>query len=174
MQHGVSSFGRKMFLFSLVYRFFSLCTADIHAVFRAIHAGMSNFQAFLCTVLPKQKHPQPERRRCAEHYMQAVPRIPKPLHSVLCGGFFFRRCPGAPHFFHKCFTFLSFGGSATALSQAVTAASQYRFKSVSNSPSRSTIFSHFVVFLCYLSGLYLCFLGILSIFWYFFKHSPPC
>jgi len=31
--------------------------------------------------------------------MQAVPRIPKPLHSVLCGGFFFLRFPGAPRFF---------------------------------------------------------------------------
>ena len=92
--------------------------------------------------------------------------------AFLCGGFFsvFRvHCA-----FHKCFTFLSFGGSATALSQAVTAASQYRFKSVSNSLSQSTIFSHFVVFLCYLSGLYLYFLGILSIFGYFFRHFPPC
>lgn len=78
----------------------------------------------------------------------------------------------ARYVFHNFFTFCSFGGSATAPSQAVTAASQHRFKSVSNSPSQSTIFSHFVVFLCYLSGLYLCFLGILSIFGIFSSTLP--
>ena len=60
----------------------------------------------------------------------ALPPTPKPLHSVLCGGFFFAGFR-ARRIFHKYFTFCSFGGSATAPSQAVTAASQYRLSTVS-------------------------------------------
>ena len=123
-----------MFLFSLVYRFFSLCTTDVHAVFRAIHAGIPNFQAFLCTVLPKQKHPQPERRRCAEHYMQAVPRILKPLHSVLCGGFFFLRFPGVFHFsqiFHISAFRWFCNSTVSCCHSSITVPSQYCFITVS-------------------------------------------
>ena len=94
--------------------------------------------------------------------MQAVPRIPKPLHSVLCGGFFFSPVSGRISFFTNVSHFV-----LSAVLQlhrlkpsqqhhsTVSVLFHYRFKSVSNRSAQISIFYHFPVFLCYLSGLYL-------------------
>ncbi len=91
-------------------------------------------------------------------------RILKPLHSILCGGFFFAGFR-ARRAFTNISHFVLFGGSATAPSQAVTAASQYRlqhcfitvFKSVSETSLPHPIFYHLPLLLCYLLGLNLYF-----------------
>ena len=107
--------------------------------------------------------------------------IPKPLHRVLCGGFFFSPVSGrvAP------FTDISHFVLSVVLQQhrlkpsqqhhsTVSALFHYRFKSVSNRSAQISIFYHFPVFLCYLLGLYSYFLGIPSNFQRFFKRSPSC
>ena len=56
----------------------------------------------------------------------------------------------------------------------VSALFHYRFKSVSERLAQISIFYHLPVFLCYLLGLNLYFLDVLSNFQRFFKHSPSC
>ena len=66
--------------------------------------------------------------------MQTVPHIPKPLHSVLCGGFFFRRFPGTLYLsqiFHISAFRWFCNSTVSSRHSSITAPSQYCFITVS-------------------------------------------